>query len=252
MYSGEILTGDVVRLLPEFYTCPFCYAGTSTVKMQGSGVYKLYGSLSKHLKHHHPAAKTQWGYSDCPFTGKGCYPIKSMRDHFEKHHSGRQSKVRVVATMASPVTKTDTAETVTVTTTTTTGMTTTAGPSSRSPAIEKRFNDSIMESFASEDSFRAEDFALDRHNDDGHYDSRGTTSTGGVNSRTTRASEMPSTTSSPPTPPISITTSEERDLATYRSNPPGSSPSRYAPSRPELPGVIKNTQPRPSNSGNAQ
>ena len=69
-------------------------------------------------------------------------------------------------------TETDTAETATVTLTTTIRLTMTAGPSSPSPAIEKRFNDSIRESLASEDSFHAEDFALDRHNDDDHYDSR--------------------------------------------------------------------------------
>ena len=51
MLSGVILTGDVVRLLylhPEFYTCPFCYAGESAAMMQGSGRYKLYSSLINH------------------------------------------------------------------------------------------------------------------------------------------------------------------------------------------------------------
>ena len=153
MLSGAILTGDVVRLLyphPEFYTCLYCYAGESTAQMQGSGRYKLHSSLMKHLKHIHPAAKVEWGCPDRSSIGRGHCPLKSVKEHFGKHHSARQSTVRVAATTASPVTRTDNAVTATTamtittitrnaaTTTTTIGTTAAAGPSRQPPFAQQR------------------------------------------------------------------------------------------------------------------
>ena len=150
------MTGHVVRLRlphPEFYTCPFCYAGEPTARMQGRGRYKLHGSIVEHLKHFHPSAKVEWSCTECSFIGKGHAPLRLVKEHFAKLHSTRQSAVLVAATTASPVTRTDTAVTATTlptatattttttryaATTTSTGTTTTAGPKRRSVFSQQR------------------------------------------------------------------------------------------------------------------
>ena len=93
--------------------------------MQGSGRYKLHGSLFKHLKHFHPAATVEWGCTECSFIGNGLASLRSVKEYFAKLHPTKQSTVRVAATTASPVTRTDTAVTATTTPTTTATTTTT-------------------------------------------------------------------------------------------------------------------------------
>ncbi|CAD1474209.1 unnamed protein product [Heterotrigona itama] len=80
---------------PEVFTYPYCYAGNSTAQMKGSGVYKLHGSLAKHLKHHHPSSSQKWVCSECSFTDSGACPYKAVKLHFEKIHASGQSTLRL-------------------------------------------------------------------------------------------------------------------------------------------------------------